>query len=216
VDGKCDEIYAYGFQNPSRLSFDSSESNQLLYVTDAGQLIQEIDIVVGNGDYGWNQKEGTFTFNANGDSEGFLSADAPNNPAGIIDPVAQYDRDEGIDVVGGFVYRSQSSALLGARYIFGDVGYTAEDIPQCAGRLFVLQEVFDFGTAFTEDFVRANDRLIRSPIVELGQGQLHELCVLGFARDAADEVYVLANKTGTPFPDTMGNPTGVVMKINVP
>jgi len=215
VDGKCDEIYAYGFQNPSRFSFDASASSPLLYVSDAGQFIQEIDIVVGDGHYGWNQKEGAFTFNANGDGEGFLSENAPNNPVGIIDPVAQYDRDEGIDVVGGFVYRSQSSTLLSARYIFGDAGYTAGNLSQCAGRLFVLQEDLDFGP-LTDGLVRANDRLIRSSIAELGQGQLNDLCILGFAQDAADEGYVLANQTGTPFPDAVGNPTGVIMKINAP
>lgn len=205
------EPYAHGLQNPSRLSFNP---NGLLYASDVGQFIQEINIIVASGHYGWNLKEGTFIFDANGDSDGFLSGDAPNHPVGIIDPVAQYGQDEGMDVVGGFVYFSQSSPPLSGRYIFGDKGYFSADTPPCRGRVLVLQEIFDFDSTLADYLVRQNDPLIRSAVAELGQGQLSGLCVLGFGQDAAGEVYVLANATGTPFPDANGALTGVVLKIN--
>ena len=59
-----DEIYAYGFRNPYRFSFDMGGSHQL-YAGDAGQaLYEEIDLVKKGGNYGWNVKEGTHCFNA--------------------------------------------------------------------------------------------------------------------------------------------------------
>jgi hypothetical protein len=207
------ERYAYGLQNPLGLSFDP---NGLLYAGDAGQLIQEINILVVDGNYGWTQKEGTFAFDTNGNLDGILGGDAPNDPMDLIDPVAQYDQDEGGSVVGGFVYRSSSSTLLSGRYIFGDKGDRSTGTSQCRGRVLVLQEIFDYGSDLVDSFVRDNDSLIRSSIAELGQGQLPGLCILGFGQDAAGEVYVLANDTGTPLPNASGTPTGVVMKINAP
>ena len=210
-----DELYAYGFQNPSRLSFDPSG---LIYTSDAGQLIQEVNIVIADGNYGWNQKEGTFAFDPNGLNDGFLIEEAPNDPVGIVDPVAQYDRDEGGTVVGGFVYGDGEVAALFGRYVFGETGLPSDRERQCHGRLLVLKEVFDFGQELTEDFVRENDPLVRSAIADLGQGlsALDGLCILGFDRDDVGEIYVLANATGTPLPDAAGNATGVVMKISAP
>ena len=36
----------------------------------------------------------------------------PGVPPGLIDPVAEYDHDEGIAIIGGFVYRGQSLGEL--------------------------------------------------------------------------------------------------------
>jgi glucose/arabinose dehydrogenase len=59
-----DEIYAYGFRNPYRMSFDMGDTKQL-FVGDAGQsLYEEIDLVTKGGNYGWNVKEGSHCFNA--------------------------------------------------------------------------------------------------------------------------------------------------------
>ena len=59
-----DEIWAYGFRNPFRFSFDMSGSRRL-FAGDAGQLLyEEIDVVEKGQNYGWNVKEGTSCFNA--------------------------------------------------------------------------------------------------------------------------------------------------------
>ena len=107
----ADEIFAYGFRNPFRMSFDSRTGD--LYAADVGQNdIEEVDLVVSGGNYGWPIKEGTYLFDMNGDGPGFTTDNSPGVPADLIDPVAQYDHDEGVSVTGGFVYRGQQISDL--------------------------------------------------------------------------------------------------------
>ena len=64
IDG-IDEIYAYGFRNPFRFSFDKLSG--MLIVADVGQdRVEEIDIVRKGGNYGWRLKEGDFLFDPEG------------------------------------------------------------------------------------------------------------------------------------------------------
>ena len=89
----ADEVYAYGFKNPNRLSFDRDTGE--LYLADVGQNdIEEINIVVAGGNYGWNRREGSFGFEPNGDEPGFVTEPDPA-VTGLIDPIAEYDHDEG-------------------------------------------------------------------------------------------------------------------------
>ena len=107
----CPEIYALGFRNPWRWSFDAPTGN--LWVADVGQgAREEIDIVQRGGNYGWDIKEGTRCFEP--------PTGCPT--AGLIDPVAEYDRTMGQTIIGGHVYRgTQQTSLLG-RYLFADFG----------------------------------------------------------------------------------------------
>ena len=55
------EIFAYGFRNPFRISFDRKRGD--MYAGDVGQNdIEEVDRVVAGGNHGWNVKEGTLFF----------------------------------------------------------------------------------------------------------------------------------------------------------
>jgi glucose/arabinose dehydrogenase len=124
--GARGEIYAYGFRNPYRFSFDMGGSNQL-YVGDAGQkLYEEIDLVTKGGNYGWNIKEGNICFNA----ANHLSplGNCPNtdtfgNP--LVDPLIQLknaahpDGGPATVIVGGYVYRGSDVSTLKGRYVFG-------------------------------------------------------------------------------------------------
>src|SRR5262249_61891107 len=59
--GALGEIYAFGFRNPYRFSFDAEGGR--LVLADVGQNnIEEVDIVSRGGNYGWDFKEGTFFF----------------------------------------------------------------------------------------------------------------------------------------------------------
>lgn len=196
--GFLGEIFAYGLRNPFRFSFDSMTG--ALYVGDVGQNeLEEIDVVTKGGNYGWRYKEGRFFFGSDGPLSGYVSKIDPGVPAGLTDPIAQYDHSEGLAVIGGFVYRGTRVPRLAGRYIFGDFARTfAAD-----GRLFYLRK----------REVVTGSHIARSSIAELrlvGQDALH-LALLGFGQDASGEIYVLANGGGVPF-DT----TGVVLRIAPP
>jgi len=123
------EIYAFGFRNPFRASSDRADlgGTGLIWTADVGQNdIEEVDArIVQGGNYGWRVKEGTFLFHKNGvelmgfASDGFVFANSPGRPPGLIDPVAQYDHDEGVATIGGFVYRGQRHPALRGKYMFG-------------------------------------------------------------------------------------------------
>jgi glucose/arabinose dehydrogenase len=187
LDGLCDEIFAFGFRNPFRFSFDAATGD--LYAADVGQLfVEEVDVVRRGGNYGWPVKEGAFCFDPNGTGPGFVT-DNPD-PAcgrpdlGLIDPIAQYDHNEGSAIIGGFVYRGSSIPELRGRYIFGDLS---------RGRLFALERW---------------DRLLDG---QPGSGVIAELqdrpdlsfSLFGFGQDASGEIYVLGSLSGA----------GVVLKL---
>jgi uncharacterized repeat protein (TIGR03806 family) len=107
----CPEIYAYGFRNPWRWSFDRGGSNEL-WLNDVGQsTFEEVDRVVLGGNYGWRCLEGTRD----------TGLDCGPNPD-PIPPVAQYGRSQGFSTTGGYVYRGSAIPALRGRYVFGDFG----------------------------------------------------------------------------------------------
>jgi uncharacterized repeat protein (TIGR03806 family) len=106
----CPEIYAFGFRNPWRWSFDRGSGE--LWLNDVGQsTLEEVDKVTLGGNYGWRCFEGTNTFNA--------TCGTNPNP---LPPIAQYGRTLGFSTTGGVVYRGSAIPNLNGRYLFGDFG----------------------------------------------------------------------------------------------
>jgi glucose/arabinose dehydrogenase len=105
----CPEIYAWGFRNPWRWSFDSLTGD--LWVGDVGQNSwEEIDRVERGMNYGWNEREGAHCFKA---------SCSMNN----VDPITEYaNNGDDTSVTGGYVYRGTSVPNLYAHYVFGDFG----------------------------------------------------------------------------------------------
>jgi hypothetical protein len=108
-----DEIYALGFRNPWRFSFDSVTDE--LYVGDVGQdAVEEIDVVELGGNYGWRVFEGWLCTNL---------GPAPCNMDNYISPIHTYvhtGRAGRCSVTGGYVYRGNKQTLPFGAYIFGD------------------------------------------------------------------------------------------------
>jgi hypothetical protein len=131
-------------------------------------------------------KEGSFLFDMNGDGRGFTTTFSPGVPAWMIDPIAEYDHDEGIAIVGGFAYHGSRLPALAGRYVFGEfaVSFTSD------GRLFHLDE-----TNAIREFPLVGQKVVG-------------LSILGFGQDADGEVYLLANGNGIPF-----GTTGLVLRI---
>ena len=104
------EVWAYGFRNPWRFSFDRATGD--LYIGDVGQnQWEEIDFIAagtpGGGTFGWDHREGAHDYEGGG-------------PEGMIDPVAEYSHPEGgCSITGGYVYRGSLPEWNGI-YLYGD------------------------------------------------------------------------------------------------
>ena len=118
------EIYAYGFRNAHRLSWDTDGT---MFASDIGMdNIEEINIVHNGANYGWMRREGIFE---NGRFRGGALNELYPLPPEILDgrqkdgftyPVAIYDHDEGRSVTDGFAYHGKIAALRG-KFVFGDI-----------------------------------------------------------------------------------------------
>ena len=113
-EGGAPEVWAYGLRNPWRFSFDRATGD--LYVADVGQnAIEEVNFRpadrAGGENYGWNITEGTACFAAD-----------PCDTEDLTLPVAEYGRDLGNSVTGGYVYRGEDHPALRGVYLFADFG----------------------------------------------------------------------------------------------
>jgi glucose/arabinose dehydrogenase len=107
-----DEIFAYGFRNPYRFSFDKQTGD--FYVADVGETnIEEVDLVIAGGNYGWRVKEGDSCSNLD---------TALCSSIRSIAPITQYTHGNGhCSITGGYVYRGNRSSFPQGAYIFGDL-----------------------------------------------------------------------------------------------
>lgn len=108
--GGLPEIYAFGFRNPWRFSFDRPTGR--LFVADVGQdSFEEVDIVQKGGNYGWNIMEGDHCFNP----------PSGCNMTGLSLPIIEIAHPEAEAVIGGFIYHGMALTGLQGNYIFGDL-----------------------------------------------------------------------------------------------
>jgi hypothetical protein len=117
-----DEIFAYGFRNPWRFSFDHLTGQ--LYVGDVGQdAREEVDVVTVGGNYGWRIFEGTRCTNLD-----------PGSCSGVVvqPPITEYIHGTlgRCSVTGGYVYRGTQRTLPYGAYVFADY---------CSGEIFSYQ-----------------------------------------------------------------------------
>lgn len=112
------EIWAYGFRNPHRISWDGKDPRRM-YVSNIGRhSIEEVNLVEKGRHYGWPNREGTFLFDSSANTE--VVYPLPKDDEGYDYPIIQYDHDEGNAVSGGFVYHGTLEKLEG-KYLFGDI-----------------------------------------------------------------------------------------------
>ncbi len=209
--GVREEIFAYGFRNPWRGSFDDGPGGTgRFFVADVGQGdVEEINLVEGGGNYGWRIREGVFDFDAS-----VVPVPEVPTPPGLRDPIAQYLHPNtdtaslpgsesltkvGLSVTGGVVYRGNDFPELSGKYIFADwsTGFREPN-----GTLLGLEETspghFEF---FVLDVLGGN------PIGEYIQA---------FGLDELGEAYVATKGTLAPSGlDANGLPSGRIYRIRV-
>ena len=133
------EIFAYGFRNPHRLSWDATTDT--LLVDDIGYLAwEEINIVHRGTNYGYAEREGieqlfissNSSTNGKTGSQFVIPIPFPTNTDFLVVtglasavaptyPVAAYSHFDGEAISSGFVYRGKLLPQLRGKYIFGDI-----------------------------------------------------------------------------------------------
>jgi glucose/arabinose dehydrogenase len=130
----CPEVFALGFRNPWRWSFDRQAGD--LWLGDVGQgSWEEIDVVERGGNYGWNAREGAHCF---------MPATGCQT-AGLLDPVAEYDHDLGLSITGGYVYRGGQPTVNAGRYVFGDFGGMIASLAPDGASGFEIEQLSEQG-----------------------------------------------------------------------
>jgi glucose/arabinose dehydrogenase len=157
TSGYREEIFAYGLRNPWRFSFDFEDGR--LWCADVGQnRIEEIDIIVKGGNYGWRIMEGTLCYNPSSNCD----------TTGLILPVWEYSHADGsCSVTGGFVYRGNKNAQLYGKYIYGDY---------CSRKIWALGAQGINAAATTNEFIVTAP----APISSFGIDEQNELYVCAF------------------------------------
>jgi glucose/arabinose dehydrogenase len=161
-EGARAEIWAFGLRNPWRFSFDSETG--LLWAGDVGQgSWEEIDVITGGANYGWNIMEGLHCY----------SPASGCNQSGLTLPIAEYDHSQGrCSITGGYVYRGDQIPSLQGYYIYGDY---------CSGDIRAL--AYD-GSVVTENTLLAESGL---SITSFGEDLAGTLYIL----DRAGGIYTL-------------------------
>lgn len=114
------EIWAFGLRNPWRFSFDSARGT--LFAADVGQnRLEEIDVIVKGGNYGWNIMEGDICT---------PSVNLRCDKSGLQPPILVYPHAVGQSVTGGFAYRGDALPELCGVYVYADY---------VSGRIFGLR-----------------------------------------------------------------------------
>jgi glucose/arabinose dehydrogenase len=128
------EIWAVGFREPWRFSFDRVTGD--LWVGDVGQdRVEEVSIVRRGENLGWNVQEGFEPFSNRYRHDGVT----------YTPPVFAYRRKFGNSVTGGFVYRGDKQSPFYGVYICGD--YTSHRIWGVKQEGRVLQSVRQIATS---------------------------------------------------------------------
>ncbi|XP_051187666.1 HIPL1 protein isoform X2 [Lolium perenne] len=119
------EIWALGFENPCRCSFDSARPFHLYCADDVQDQYKVVDLISKGGNYGWG---GAY------EDQHVLyppwAAQVTKSTEGIIFPIMGYkvsstsENMESASIVGGYVYRGSADPCLYGRYLFADM-YTS-------------------------------------------------------------------------------------------
>jgi len=123
------EIYAYGFRNPWRFSFDGNR----IAIGDVGQSAEEEVDFLHNADakgvnFGWPQYEGDVVFD-----------NTRPGPTPAKFPMLVYTHDDGsCAIIGGFVSHDPAIPALDGHYLYGDLctGIIHGMVPHVPGQTY--------------------------------------------------------------------------------
>lgn len=187
--GAKPEIWAYGFRNPWRMSFDRVTGD--LWVGDVGwELWEMVYHVQRGGNYGWSIMEGRQPVRPN----------SKHGPTPILPPTLDFPHTEAASITGGYVYRGKRLKDLIGAYICGD---------------WVTRKLW--GTRFEGDRIVWHKELAQSTlrIVAFGEDNAGELYFLNY--DEGGGIYQLVpneavRDTSASFPRKLSE-TGLFSSV---
>jgi glucose/arabinose dehydrogenase len=202
------EIYAIGFRDPHRFSWDTGGTHRLLLGHIGEHNVEMVDDVRAGDNFGWSEREGPFVF----DREPVNPCDRlyplPPDDAknGYTYPVAAFDHnpppdwncttDVGHAISGGIVYRGAKVPELRGKYIFGDI---------VDGRIFSTneREMRRGGPLATihqmQLFNEAGQRIRMQDLSAPGSLGNPERVDLRFSTDTKGELYLIEKANGKIF-----------------
>jgi uncharacterized repeat protein (TIGR03806 family) len=166
--GARPEIWAYGFRNPWRMSFDRATGD--LWVGDVGwELWEMVYRVQRGGNYGWSVMEGRQA----------VRPESKRGPTPILPPTLDFPHTEAASITGGYVYRGKRLKDLIGTYICGD---------------WVTRKLW--GTRFDGDRIVSHKELAQTTqrIVAFGEDNDAELYFLNY--DEVGGIYQLVPNEG--------------------
>lgn len=176
------EIYAYGFRNPHRFTWD--KKGEMIACNVGHANIESIYLIKPGHDYGWPIREGNFMLDPYGDLKRIYPLPSNDSIYKITYPIAEYDHDEGKAISGGYTYAGKITALKG-KFLFGDIP---------TGRLFYIEmtDIKQGKMATIKEWRVSVNGVVRS---------LKELCGddrvdLHFGKDTSGEIYIMTKADG--------------------
>lgn len=176
VPGACDEIWASGFRNPWRISFDRATGD--LFVGDVGQNDwEEIDLLPAGAPSGLNFGWRCFEGHEEHQPEGCAG------PESYVFPILEYDHLSGCAVTGGYRYRGPAYPAMRGSYLYADycAGTVWGALPGCGG---AWREIALFDAGFLIGALGEDEKgeiyvLAQAPAPD---GALYRLVMTGLAR----------------------------------
>jgi hypothetical protein len=196
--GALGEIFAYGFRNPHRFSWDPVQPHRLYVGVIGEQNIESIYEIRAGDNAGWTEREGPFVVKENDPTCSVYPLPENDEQFGYTYPVVAYDHDRpagfppcsdsGDAVIGGFVYRAGGIPELQGKYVFGDdvngsLWFTESQEMRQGEDLATMYELMLFdesGQQVTMQDLAGDDRVD-----------------LRFGRDGDGELYILSKANGT-------------------
>jgi glucose/arabinose dehydrogenase len=170
------EIWAFGFRNPWRYTFDdwTRGGTGAMVIADVGQTAREEvnwePRGQGGRNYGWRLREGRSNYDQR----------QPAAYVPLTEPIHDYPRSNGMAITGGYVYRGSAlHAMFNGRYFFAD---------------YVAGRVYSIGLALDErQEATAVDLMELTPMF----GGSEELGLISsFGVDAGGELYIVGYTRG--------------------
>lgn len=176
LDSPSPEVWAYGFRNPYRFSFDP-ESGVLICGDVGNQLREEVNIVERGKNYGWPVYEGTLL------SENQTIDSIKTAPAF---PLAEYNHEIGFGsaIVGCLVCKGKISANMKDKVILadwsGDMLYISDLRGKIPGKV-VIDNLAAFSAAKREVYKDGDEEIIEPKyyVNSLGADEFGELYMVG-------------------------------------